>query len=65
MLATTEVPTASTKLRLGPFLLPQGKHTLRLRATPGPEGLGGDDPREVTIYFSPIVVRPVADFSRR
>ena len=65
VLATTEVPTASTKLRLGPFRLPKGKHTLRIRATPGPERLGGDDPREVTVYFSPIAVRPVADFSNR
>lgn len=65
VLATTTVPTSSSKIRLGPFSLPEGKHTLRLRANPGPERLGGDDPRQATVYFSPIEVRPVADYSRR
>lgn len=65
VLVTTEVPTNSVKIRLGPFRLPKGTHTLRIRADPGPERLGGDDPREVTVYFSPIDVRPVADYSSR
>lgn len=64
VLATTDVPTYKDAIRLGPFRLPKGRHTLRIRAEPGPERLGGDR-REATVYLSPIDVRPVVDYSSR
>jgi hypothetical protein len=65
VLASTQVPTNGEKIRIGPFQLPRGKHTLRLRADPGPEPLGSGDPRLGSVFLSPIDVRPVADYSRR
>lgn len=65
VLASTEVSTSSQQIRIGPFRLPTGEHTLRLRADPGPEPLGNGDPRLASVFLSPIDVRPVADYSRR
>jgi hypothetical protein len=65
VLASVQVPTNDEQIRIGPFRLSQGKHTLRIRADPGPEPLGAGDPRLGSVFLSPIDVRPVADYSRR
>ena len=65
VLASTQVPTNGGRIRIGPFHLPNGMHTLRLRADPGPEPLGSGDPRLGSVFLSPIDVRPIADYSRR
>jgi hypothetical protein len=65
VLASVQVPTNDETIRIGPFRLPKGKHTLRLRADPGPEPLGSSDPRLASVFLSPIDVRPIADYSRR
>ena len=65
VLASTEVPTNRGPIRLGPFQLPKGMHTLRIRADPGPRPLGSGDARLGSVYLSAIDVRPVADYSRR
>ncbi len=65
VLASVQVPTNDEAIRIGPFRLPKGEHTLRLRADPGPAPLGSSDPRQASVFLSPIDIRPVADYSRR
>jgi len=65
VLASTQVPTNGERIRIGPFRLPQGEHTLRIRAEPGPAPLGSGDARLGSVFLSLIDVRPIADYSRR
>ena len=65
VLASVQVPTNDEQIRIGPFRLSKGQHTLRIRADPGPEPLGAGDPRLGSVFLSPIDVRPIADYSRR
>jgi hypothetical protein len=65
VLASVQVTTSDEQIRLGPFRLSKGEHTLRIRADPGPEPLGAGDPRLGSVFLSPIDVRPIADYSRR
>jgi hypothetical protein len=50
-------------LVLGPFRLPPGETTVTLRASPGPQPLGGNDPRVGSVFVSPLSAVPLPDYS--
>jgi hypothetical protein len=56
---------SQVELRIGPFALPPGPSELVLRATPGPELLGEQDLRYGSIFVSPVMLRPLADYTAR
>ena len=56
VLARATVSVDQAPLTLGPFPLPAGTSTLTLVATPGPAPLGAADPRNASVYLSPLTV---------
>lgn len=63
VVAQQSIPTAEVELSLGPFRLGKGRTTLLLRTKPGPERLAPGDTRIASVFFSPISVQPLADYS--
>ena len=56
VVAQATVSTDQAPLTLGPFRLAPGATTLTLVATPGPARLGANDPRDASVYLSPLTV---------
>ncbi len=64
-LGKVDVGTATRDFTISPFRLPKGKSRLLLDVSPPPEQLGESDQRFASIFLSPVVIRPLADYSRR
>jgi hypothetical protein len=62
-IASQDVATSLTDVKLGPFVVPPGTTGYTLGASPGPARLGGDDDRTTSVFLSQLGARRVPDLS--
>ena len=60
VLGRTVVDLPDQDYSIGPITLPKGASRLRLRVSPGVSPLGGDDPREESVFVRRVTVSPIA-----
>ena len=65
VLDSADVPTQAVEVRFEVPPQPAGTTRLTLRATPGPEELGGGDTRVTSVFVSPPSVQPLATYTER